>query len=99
MLIIGVARYSLMIKVPSRVGLNASMFLAAVLTHWRATDAIPLVAYATFLDLFMIITSASLVPETGTLILKFTRGPGSGKNGAGQQMVDPDNTGSFDHTF
>jgi hypothetical protein len=58
----------------SRVGLNASMFLAAVLIHWRVADAILLVAYATFLDLFMIITYATLVMVliSGILILKFT---------------------------
>lgn len=74
MLIIIVALSSLMIKVSSRLGLNASMFLAAVLIHWRIADSIPLVAYATFLDLFMIITYATLVMVlvSGILILKFT---------------------------
>jgi hypothetical protein len=50
------------------------MFLAAVLIHWRIADAIPLVAYATFLDFFMIITYATLVMVlvSGILILKFT---------------------------
>jgi hypothetical protein len=74
MLIIVVALSSLMIKVSSRLGLNASMLLAAVLIHWRVADAIPLVAYATFLDLFMIITYATLVMVlvSGILILKFT---------------------------
>ena len=74
MLIIIVSLSSLMMKVSSRLGLNASMFLAAVLIHWRIADAIPLVAYATFLDLFMIITYATLVMVlvSGILIMKFT---------------------------
>jgi len=74
MLIVIVSLSSLMMKVTSRLGLNASMFLAAVLIHWRVADAIPLVAYATFLDLFMIITYATLVLVliSGVLILKFT---------------------------
>ena len=74
MLIIIVSLSSLMMKVSSRLGLNASMFLAAVLIHWRIADTIPLVAYATFLDLFMIITYATLVMVliSGILILKFT---------------------------
>jgi len=74
MLIIIVSLSSLMMKISSRLGLNASMFLAAVLIHWRVADAIPLVAYATFLDLFMIITYATLVMVlvSGILILKFT---------------------------
>ncbi|MFA6333018.1 MAG: hypothetical protein WCX22_08700 [Methanoregula sp.] len=74
MLIIIVSLSSLMMKVSSRLGLNASMFLAAVLIHWRVADAIPLVAYATFLDIFMIITYATLVMVlvSGILIMKFT---------------------------
>ena len=74
MLIIIVSLSSLMMRVSSRLGLNASMFLAAVLIHWRVADSIPLVAYATFLDLFMIITYATLVMVlvSGILILKFT---------------------------
>ena len=74
MLIIIVSLSSLMMKVSSRLGLNASMFLAAVLIHWRIADAIPIVAYATFLDYFMIITYATLVMVlvSGILILKFT---------------------------
>ena len=74
MLIIIVSLSSLMMRVSSRLGLNASMFLAAVLIHWRIADAIPLVAYATFLDLFMIITYATLVMVliSGILVLKFT---------------------------
>jgi len=50
------------------------MFLGAILIHWYLTDAIPLVAYATFLDLFMIITYLTLVVVlvSGILIVKFT---------------------------
>jgi hypothetical protein len=74
MLIIIVSLSSLLMKVSSRLGLNASMFLAAVLIHWRVADTIPLVAYATFLDIFMIITYATLVMVlvSGILIMKFT---------------------------
>lgn len=74
MLIIIVSLTSLMMRISSRLGLNASMFLAAVLIHWRVADAIPLVNYATFLDLFMIITYATLVMVliSGILVLKFT---------------------------
>ncbi|MEN6443823.1 MAG: hypothetical protein ABFC71_08725 [Methanoregula sp.] len=74
MLIIIVSLSSLLMKSTSRLGLNASMFLAAVLIHWRIADDIPAVAYATFLDLFMIITYATLVMVllSGILILKFT---------------------------
>jgi hypothetical protein len=72
-LIILVSLSSLMMKNTSRLGLNASMFLAAILIHWRISDTIPAVAYATFLDLFMIITYATLVMVllSGILILKF----------------------------
>ena len=74
MLIVIVSLSSLMMKISSRLGLNASMFLAAVLIHWRIADAIPAVAYATFLDLFMIITYATLVMAllSGILIMRFT---------------------------
>ncbi len=74
LLIIIVSLSSLLMRVSSRLGLNASMFLAAVLIHWRIADAIPLVAYATFLDFFMIITYATLVMVlvSGILMLKFT---------------------------
>jgi hypothetical protein len=74
MLIVIVSLSSLLMKVSSRLGLNASMFLAAVLIHWRVADTIPLVAYATFLDMFMIITYATLVMVlvSGILIMKFT---------------------------
>jgi hypothetical protein len=73
MLIIIVSLSSLLMKVTTRLGLNASMFLAAVLIHWRVADAIPLVAYATFLDIFMIITYGTLVMVlvSGILIMKF----------------------------
>ena len=73
-LIIIVSLSSLLMKVSSRLGLNGSMFLAAVLIHWRIADAIPLVAYATFLDFFMIITYTTLVMVlvSGILIIKFT---------------------------
>jgi hypothetical protein len=72
-LIVLVSLASLLMKVSSRLGLNASMFLAAVLIHWRVADAIPLVAYATFLDIFMIITYATLVMVliSGILILRY----------------------------
>lgn len=72
-LIIIVSLASLLMKVTSRLGLNGSMFLAAVLIHWRIADAIPLVAYATFLDFFMIITYATLVMVlvSGILILMY----------------------------
>ena len=74
LLIVIVSLSSLLMKVSSRLGLNASMFLAAVLIHWRVADAIPLVAYATFLDIFMIITYATLVMVlvSGILLMKYT---------------------------
>jgi hypothetical protein len=73
-LIIIVSLFSLIIKAPSRLLLNASMFLGAILIHWYLTAAIPLVAYATFLDMFMIITYLTLVMVllSRILILKFT---------------------------
>lgn len=73
-LIVLVSLSSLLMKVSSRLGLNASMFLAAVMIHWRLADIIPLATYATFLDLFMIITYATLVMVliSGILIMKFT---------------------------
>jgi hypothetical protein len=61
MLIVIVSLSSLLMKMTSRLGLNASMFLAAVLIHWRIADSMPMVEYATFLDNFMIITYAILV--------------------------------------
>jgi hypothetical protein len=74
LLIVLVSLSSLVMKVSSRLGLNASMFLAAVLIHWRVADAIPLVGYATFLDFFMIVTYATLVMVlvSGILLMKFT---------------------------
>ena len=74
LLIVIVSLSSLLMKTAARLGLNASMFLAAVLIHWRIADDIPLVAYATFLDIFMIITYATLVMVliSGILILKYT---------------------------
>lgn len=73
MLIIIVSLSSLLMKVTPRLGLNASMFLAAVLIHWRISDALPPVAYATFLDYFMILTYATLVMVlvSGILIIFF----------------------------
>jgi len=73
-LIIIVSLSSLVMKTSSRLGLNASMFLAAVLIHWRIADSVPNVMYATFLDLFMIVTYATLVMVliSGVLILRFT---------------------------
>jgi hypothetical protein len=81
MLIIIVSLSSLLMKVSSRLGLNASMFLAAVLIHWRVADAIPLVAYATFPDFFMIITYATLVMVlvSGILIMKFVEAKDTAK--------------------
>jgi hypothetical protein len=74
LLIIVVSLSSLLMKTATRLGLNASMFLAAVLIHWRIADNTPLVAYATFLDLFMIITYATLVMVliSGIFILNYT---------------------------
>lgn len=73
MLIVIVSLSSLLMKVTSRLGLNASMFLAAVLIHWRIADAMPMVEYATFLDYFMIITYAVLVMVliSGILIMMY----------------------------
>jgi hypothetical protein len=61
LIIVIISLASLMMKVTSRLGVNASMFLAAVMIHWRLADAVPVVAYATFLDVFMIITYAILL--------------------------------------
>jgi hypothetical protein len=73
LLLIIVSLSSLLMKTTSRLGLNASMLLAAVMIHWRVVDAIPLVAYTTFLDLFMIITYGTLVMVliSGIFSLKF----------------------------
>lgn len=64
---------SLIMKTTSRLGVNASMFLAAVMIHWRIADSVPLVAYATFLDIFMIITYATIlmVIVSSYLIIRF----------------------------
>ncbi len=74
LLLLIVSLSSLMIKGPSRLAVNASMFIVAVFVHWRISDAIPLVAYATFLDLFMLITYFTMVMVlmSGILIIKFT---------------------------
>ena len=87
-LIIVVSLASLLMKVSSRLGLNASMFLAAVLIHWRIADAIPLVAYATFLDMFMIITYATLVMVlvSGILILMYNEAKNSERVAAVYQL-------------
>jgi hypothetical protein len=61
LIIVIISLASLMMKVTSRLGVNASMFLAAVMIHWRLADAVPVVAYATFLDVFMIVTYAILL--------------------------------------
>ncbi len=73
MLIILVSLSSLLMRVTPRLGLNASMLLAAVLIHWRIADAMPMVEYATFLDYFMIITYATLVMVliSGILIIVY----------------------------
>lgn len=74
MLIILISLSSLLMKVTSRLGLNASMFLAAVLIHWRIADAMPNVSYPTFLDYFMILTYATLmmVLVSGILTIYFS---------------------------
>ena len=73
LLLITVSLASLAMKTTSRLGLNASMLLAAVMIHWRIVDAIPLVAYTTFLDMFMIVTYGTLVMVliSGILTMKF----------------------------
>lgn len=83
LLIVIVSLSSLLLKTGTRLGMNASMFLSAVLIHWRIADAIPLVAYATFLDIFMIITYATLVMVliSGILILMYTDAGDAGKVG------------------
>jgi hypothetical protein len=64
---------SLIMKTTSRLGVNASMFLAAVMIHWRIADSVPVVAYSTFLDIFMVITYATIlmVIVSGYLIIRF----------------------------
>ena len=80
-LIIIVSLSSLVMKTSSRMSLNASMFLSAVLIHWRIVDNIPVVNYATFLDLFMIITYAILVMVliSGILILRYSELENTGR--------------------
>ncbi|MFA4876375.1 MAG: hypothetical protein WC586_03105 [Methanoregula sp.] len=65
---------SLMMKGAYRLALNGSLLVVAVFIHWRTSDAIPLVAFATFLDAFMVITYTTivLVLISGILIQKFT---------------------------
>ncbi|WP_394698812.1 hypothetical protein [uncultured Methanoregula sp.] len=65
---------SLLMKGAIRLVLNASMLVVAVFIHWRTSDAIPLVAFATFLDVFMVITYLTIVMVlvSGILIQKFT---------------------------
>jgi len=74
MLIVIVSLSSLLMKVTSRLGLNASMFLAAVLLHWRIADTLPNIPYATFLDYFMVLTYATLVMVlvSGILTIRFS---------------------------
>jgi hypothetical protein len=64
---------SLIMKTTSRLGVNASMFLAAVMIHWRIADSVPVVAYATFLDIFMVITYGTIlmVIVSSYLIIRF----------------------------
>ncbi|MDD1719624.1 MAG: hypothetical protein LUQ25_06165 [Methanoregulaceae archaeon] len=73
LLLLVISLSSLVMKGSSRLGLDASMFIVAVFIHWRISDAVPLVAYATFLDIFMIITYATIamVLISGILIQKF----------------------------
>jgi hypothetical protein len=74
------------------------MFLAAVLIHWRVADTIPMVAYVTFLDLFMIITYAMLVLVSGILILRFTEAKDQERVlvSRGEPMVDSDHPDPLD---
>ena len=71
-LILIVSLSSLFMRISSRLALNSSMFLSVVMIHWRIVDNIPSVTYATFLDLFMVITYGTLVMVliSGILILK-----------------------------
>ncbi len=59
-LIVIISLSSLFLKFSSRLALNASMFLSVVMIHWRIAGTIPVVTYAMFLDLFMIITYGTL---------------------------------------
>ena len=74
LLILVISLSSLLMKGPYRLTLNASMLIIAVFIHWRISDAIPLVAYATFLDIFMLITYAiiAIVLISGILIIWYT---------------------------
>jgi hypothetical protein len=85
LLLLVVSLLSLLMKGPSRLGINASMLIVAVFIHWRISDSIPLVSYATFLDIFMLITYVTivLVLASGILIQKFTE---SGENARVEQI-------------
>ena len=85
LLLLAVTLFSLAMKGSSRLGLDASMLIVAVFIHWRISDSIPLVAYATFLDMFMVITYTTivLVLISGILIQKFTE---SGDTGRAEQV-------------
>lgn len=74
LIIIILSLSSLLIRGPSRVTMNASLIIVAVFIHWRISDAIPLVAYATFLDVFMIITYITMALDllSGVFIQRFT---------------------------
>ncbi|PWR72993.1 ligand-gated ion channel [Methanospirillum lacunae] len=73
-LIVLVSLFSLLMKVTSRLSLNSSMFLAAVLIHWRVVSEIPNLSYGVFLDIFMVITYATLIMVliSGILRIHFT---------------------------
>jgi len=81
LLLLIVTLVSLVMKGSSRLGLNASMLIVAVFIHWRISDSIPLVAYATFLDMFMVITYTTivLVLISGILIQKFMESGDTGR--------------------
>lgn len=74
LIIVIISLSSLMIRESSRLALNATMFIVAVFVHWRISDEIPFVAYATLLDQFMIVTYATIamVIVSGILIQKFS---------------------------
>ena len=83
LLLLAVTLVSLVMKGASRLGLDASMLIVAVFIHWRISDSIPLVAYATFLDIFMVITYTTivLVLLSGILIQKFIEDGDTGRAG------------------
>lgn len=87
MLIVIVSLSSLLMKIPSRLGLNASMLLTAVLIHWRIADAIPTVTCVTFFDVFMIMTYMilALALLSGIISLKYTE---SGDSAQGERVND-----------